>query len=103
MKFKKGDEVKVVAGKDKGKTGKIEKVLRRKNKVLVSNVNIYKKHLKSRAAGKPGGIIDIIKPIPVANVALICPNCKKQTRVGYLIEGKAKSRICRKCGRVINV
>ena len=101
MKLKKGDEVKIVSGKDRGKIGKIERVFSKDSKVTVTNVNLYKLHLKQRGPGKPGGIIDIIKPLSLANVSLICPKCKKQTRVGYKTEGAVKSRICRKCQEVI--
>lgn len=101
MKLKKGDEVKVVVGKDKGKTGKVERVFPKESKIIVSGVNVYKRHLKTQGRGKPGGIIDIIKPLPIANIALVCPRCKKQTRIGYKIEGENKTRICRKCKEVI--
>ncbi len=97
MKFKKGDEVLVTAGKDRGKKGKIEKTILKRGAVLVAGVNLYKKHLKPRGQGKPGGIIDINKPLNVAKIALICPKCGKPTRVGY----KSQERICRKCGGVI--
>ncbi len=97
MKFKKGDEVLVTAGKDRGKKGKIEKVLLKKNAAMVTGVNIYKKHLKPRAQDKPGGIIDLGKPMDVAKIALICPKCGRQTRVGF----KERTRICRKCQGVI--
>ncbi len=97
MKFKKGDEVLVTAGKDRGKKGKIEQVDLKKNAVLVAGVNLYKKHLKPRGQGKPGGIIDINKPLGLAKIALICPKCGKPTRVGY----QNQERICRKCGGVI--
>lgn len=101
MKFKKDDEVKIVTGKDKGKTGKIQKVYPKVNKVLVGGVNIYKRHLKSQGSGKPGGIVEITKPLPVANIAFVCPKCKKQTRLGFQITGGEKQRICRKCRGVI--
>lgn len=97
MKLKKGDEVIVTVGKDRGKKGSIEGVYPKKNKVKVSGVNIYKRHLKPRGEGKPGGIIDIIKPLSFSNVALLCPKCGQQTRVGYKIEGGEKIRICKKC------
>lgn len=97
MKLKKGDEIKVLKGKDAGKTGKIEKVFTKEEKVLIPDVNQFKRHKKSRMAGEQSEIITITKPLPVANVALICPSCKKQTRVGYVTEGKEKVRICRKC------
>lgn len=98
MKFKKGDEVLVTIGKDRGKKGKIEAVIPKEQAVLVSGVNIYKRHLKPRGERKPGGIIDLPKPLSVAKIALICPKCGKQTRVGYQAEEKSsKLRICRKC------
>ena len=97
MKLVKNDEVKVVAGKDKGKTGKIEKVFTKEAKVLVNGVNEYKRHMKSRMEGEPSQILTITKPLPVANVQLVCPKCKKITRVGYKMEKDKKVRICRKC------
>ena len=101
MKLIKGDEVKVVKGKDNGKTGKIEKVFSKEAKVLVPGVNQYKRHKKSRMQGEQSEIITITKPLPVANVALICPNCKQLTRIGYNTEGKEKVRVCRKCDKKI--
>ena len=101
MKLKRGDIVKVTAGKDKGRTGKIEKVLPKPNKVVVAGVNLYKRHLKPRGESKPGGIVDIVKPLPVSNVALICPKCGQPTRVGFRVTKKEKVRICKKCKEVI--
>lgn len=101
MKFKKGDEVIVTIGKDKGKKGKIEKILPKKNAVFVAGVNIYKKHRKNQGQGKPGGIIDIIKPLYVSKIQLFCPKCSKLTRIGVKLEAKEKIRICRKCGERI--
>jgi large subunit ribosomal protein L24 len=101
MKLKKGDEVKIVGGKDTGKTGAVEKVYVKEDKVLVSGVNQYKRHMKSRMQGQASEIITITKPLPVAQVAFICPSCKKQTRIGYRIEKDKKVRICKKCDKVI--
>lgn len=100
MKLKKGDEVIVIAGKDLGKKGKIEKVSPKTGKVLVGGVNLFKRHLKARS-GKPGGIMDITKPLEATNLALICPRCGQKTRVGYKLLEDEKKRICRKCGEVI--
>jgi len=97
MKLKKGDNVKVVRGKDKGKTGKIDLVFPKIGKVLVNNVNLYKRHLKARSQTKPSEIVTLTKPLPQENVILICPKCHKETRVGYRIEKGVKSRICKKC------
>lgn len=95
MKLKLGDLVKINAGKDKGKSGKIQKILPSKKAVIVEGINIYKKHLK-KAAG--GGIIEKIIPIHYSKVNLICPKCLRPTRIGILPkEEKEKIRICRKC------
>jgi large subunit ribosomal protein L24 len=101
MKLKKNDEVLIVKGKDKGKKGKIERVLTKTNMILVPGVNLYKRHYKSKVQNKPSEIIEITKPFHVGNVALICPNCHKETRIGYKIENKEKIRICRKCNKKI--
>lgn len=98
MKLKKGDNVLVISGKDKGKTGKIEKVFPAKNQVLVSGVNIIKKHVKPSKKNPHGGIIQLNKPISASNVMLICPQCNAATRVGFLVlESGKKLRICKKC------
>jgi large subunit ribosomal protein L24 len=101
MKLKKGDLVKIVAGKDKGKTGKIEKVLPKIGKVLVNGVNQYKRHLKAKAQGQSSEIVTITKPLAGTNVALICPHCKLQTRIGFSIVKNDKIRVCRKCSKKI--
>ena len=99
MKLKKGDRVKVIAGKDLGKDGVIMRVLPDKNKVIVEGVNIAKKHQRPTRATMQGGIIDKDMPMPVANVALLCPTCGKTTRVGYKIDKDGtKVRACKKCG-----
>jgi len=101
MKFKKGDLVKIVSGKDKSKTGKIEMVLPKIEKVLVTGVNQYKRHMKARAQGQSSEIVTITKPLSSQNVALICPHCKLQTRIGFRLEKNDKIRVCRKCDKKI--
>ena len=101
MKLIKNDEVIITKGKDKGKRGKIEDIITKEIKVLVPGVNLYKKHYKSRIQNRPSEIIEITKPLPVGNVALICPSCKKQTRIGYKMDNKEKVRICKKCNKKI--
>lgn len=101
MKLKKGDNVKVIKGKDKGKTGKLDKVLPKKDQVLISNVNQYKRHLKSRSQGQPSEVVTLTKPLPSQNVILICPKCNKPTRIGYKIEKNNKVRVCKKCNSEI--
>lgn len=102
MKLKKGDRVKVMLGKDNTKEGNIERIDWKKGKVWIAGVNVYKRHVKKQA-NIEGGIIDIIKPLDISNVVLICPNCDRSTRVGFQIDkdGK-KSRVCKKCKKVID-
>lgn len=98
IKFRLGDMVKVVSGKDKGKTGKIEKIFTCQNKVLVSGVNLYKKHLKPQGENKPGGIVDITKPLQICKLVLVCPQCQQSTRIGFMFDKQNKKlRICKKC------
>ncbi len=97
MKIKKGDKVKVIYGKDKGKEGVVEKVYQKTNKVLIPGINLYKKHIKKNEKMPQGGIIEVPRPLPVSKVMLICPKCKKPSRVGFLKEGKKKFRVCKKC------
>lgn len=100
-KLKKGDTVKITAGKDKGREGKIEKIFPKKGTVLVPGVNIYKKHVKG-FQGQKGGIYDIPRPLAFAKVALVCPKCKKATRVGFrVLKEEKKQRICKKCQKEI--
>ena len=99
MKLRKGDPVVVLSGKDKGKEGTVLRVLPKEGKVIVEGVNIAKKHQKRTRATMQGGIIDKDMPLPVSNVALMCPNCGP-TRVGFRVSpGGGKDRICKKCER----
>lgn len=101
IKFKIGDTVKVTAGKDKGREGKIELVLPKKDSVVIPEVNMYKKHIKGQQGGIKAGMYDIPRPLNVAKIALVCPNCKKQTRIGIEVKGESKVRVCKKCGKQI--
>lgn len=101
MKIKKGDTVLIISGKYRGKIGKVLKAFPREGKILVEGVNIVKKHLKPKRMGEKGEIVQIPKPIDVSNAKLICPKCKKPTRVGYEIINKEKFRICKKCKQKI--
>lgn len=101
MKLKQGDKVKVITGKNKGVEGTIERLYKKSNKVLLPGVNMYKKHVKKNEQMPQGGVVDLPRPLDVSKVMLICPNCNKQTRVGYKIEGENKSRFCKKCESAI--
>ena len=98
MKIKKGDNVIVLSGNDKGKTGEVLEIIPKTQKVIVKGVNIRKKHVKPRKAGEEGGIIPSEFPIHSSKVNVVCPKCGKATRVGYKVEGDKKVRICKKCG-----
>ncbi|KKR44960.1 MAG: 50S ribosomal protein L24, large subunit ribosomal protein L24 [Microgenomates group bacterium GW2011_GWC1_41_20] len=101
IKFKTGDTVKITAGKDKGRDGKIEKILTTEEKAVIPGVNLYKKHVKGFGEVK-GGIYDIPRALGFGKIALICPKCKKMTRVGFKFAGEEKVRICKKCGKEID-
>ncbi len=98
MRIKKGDTVKVLSGKDKGKTGEVLEITPKENKVIVKGVNIIKKHVKPRKQGEEGGIISMEGAMHVAKVAVVCPKCGKTTKVGYSEEKGEKVRVCKKCG-----
>lgn len=102
MKIKKGDKVKVLLGKDRGKEGKVAYVRGKDSRVFVEGANLYKRHVKKQGTIE-GGIIDIPKSLDISNVALICPNCNKITRVGFKLIGNEKMRICKKCQKEIKV
>ncbi len=99
LKVRKGDRVRVLTGKDRGKEGVIMRVIPKDRKVIVDGVNVAKKHQAPTRTTQQGGIIDKDMPLPVANVALVCSSCGKPTRVGYKFDSSGqKVRICRKCG-----
>lgn len=100
MKLKKGDKVKIMLGKDKGKTGIVDYVRGKDNRIFVGGVNLYKRHVK-KTGQSGGGIIDIPKSMNVSNLSLICPNCSKQTRVGFSVIDNKKVRVCKKCKKEI--
>ena len=103
LKIKKGDTVKVIAGKDKGKQGEVLRALPQRNRVVVEKVNIAKKAMRPTQQNPQGGISSIEMPLHVSNVMLVCPSCNQPTRVGYRFndEGK-KVRVCKKCGKDID-
>ena len=98
MRIKKGDNVQVLSGNDKGKTGEVLEVIPKANKVVVKGVNIRKKHVKARKQGEESGIISVESSIPVSKVNVICPKCGKVTKIGYSVDKDKKVRICKKCG-----
>jgi large subunit ribosomal protein L24 len=101
MKIKKGDNVEIIAGKDKGKRGKVTRTVPRLTKVVVEGCNIIKKHTRPRKEGEKGQRIEIASPIDVSNVMLVCPHTDKLTRVGYKVEDGQKVRISKKAQKEI--
>ena len=97
MKVKKGDQVLIISGKDKGKKGKILKVFPAKEKILVEGANWKKKNQKPKRQGQKGQMVQLPAPVSVSCVQLICSKCGKATRIGFKIEGEKKYRICKKC------
>jgi large subunit ribosomal protein L24 len=103
MKIRKNDTVVVIAGKDKGKKGKVRRALPDKDRVIVEGLNMIKRHSRARRAARQAGIIELEAPIHVSNVMLLCDKCGKPTRVSFrfLTDGK-KVRICNSCQEVID-
>ena len=97
MKIRKGDNVQVLSGNDKGKTGEVLEVIPGTQKIIVKGINIRKKHVKPRKQGEEGGIIPVECAIHASKVNVVCPKCGKATRIGYEIEKDQKVRICKKC------
>ena len=107
MKIKKGDKVRVIAGKDRGREGTVDQVLPKIGAVVLPGINLYKKAVRPKKEGDKGGIVDVARPLNVSKVMLICPKCHKPTRVGYQVSDKVnnkktvKLRICKRCQELI--
>lgn len=107
MNIKKGDKVKIISGKDKGKTGKVLQVFVAKNKASIEGLNLLIKHMRPRRQGEKGQRIEFPAPMDLSNVALVCPKCSKTTRVSYKIikdnnKKNKKFRVCKKCKQTID-
>ena len=98
MRIKKGDNVQVLSGNDKGKTGEVLEVIPKSRKIIVKGVNIRKKHIKPRKQGEEGGIIPLECAIYSDKVNVVCPKCNKPTRIKYEMDKDKKVRVCQKCG-----
>lgn len=101
MRIKRGDNVIIISGKDRGKTGKVLTVVRPQSLVVVEGVNMRKKHQKPRRSGQKGQIIDIAAPLHVSNVQLVDPKTGKGTRVGFQIQKGKKVRVAKKSGATV--
>lgn len=101
MKIKKNDIIKIIAGKDRNKSGKVLKVFPERNKILIEGLNFYKKHVRPKKQGEKGQLISVPRPIDISNAMLICSGCGKAIKTGYRFDVEKKIRICKKCGTAI--
>lgn len=102
MRIKKGDTVKIIQGKEKGKTGKVLKIMPKDERILVEGLNLYKKNVKPKKQGEKGQIVTIPRSMNASNTMLVCPACGKATRVGAVVENEKKVRVCKKCSARIS-
>lgn len=103
LHVKKDDLVMILAGKDKGKTGKVLKVLPEKGRVLVENLNVVKRHTRPSQLNAEGGIIEKEAAIAISNVQLVCEGCNKPARTGLrVLEDGSKARFCKKCNEIVD-
>ena len=103
MNIKKGDTVRVLSGKDKGKEGQVVRSLPSKQRVVVEKVNMVKKAMRPTQQNPQGGITTVEAPLHVSNVMLVCPNCKEATRTSKRVNEQGKKvRVCKKCGKDID-
>lgn len=101
MKIKRGDTVKLLVGKDAGRSGRVLSILAKQNSVVVDGLNLFKKHMKGDNKLKKSAIIDIAKSVHVSNVMIVCPACSKASRVALKIVDGVKIRVCKKCGKSV--
>jgi len=103
MKIKKGDTVRILQGRDRGKEGVVLSARPSQERVIVEGMNTIKRHRKPRRKGEQGQIVEVSAPMAISNVALLCPKCSHATRVGYTLnEAGKKERQCKKCKAVIS-
>jgi len=99
---KKNDMVMVIAGRERGKTGKVLKVLPAEGRVIIERLNMVKRHSKPRGAASPGGIVEKEGSMSISNVLLFCPACSKGTRLGHkFLPDGTKERVCKRCGNTL--
>jgi large subunit ribosomal protein L24 len=97
MKLRKGDQVKIISGKDRGKTGTVLRALPDEEKIMIEGLNTFKKHARPKRQGEKGQTVVVPRPMASSKVMLVCSVCKEPTRVGFRVEGAAKIRYCKKC------
>lgn len=102
LPVKKNDLVQVISGEEKGKTGKILRLIPEKNQIVIEKLNLAKKHTKPSQKNRQGGIVEVEMPIAVSNVLLVCPKCNKGVRIGRKMVKDKKVRVCKKCNEVLD-
>jgi large subunit ribosomal protein L24 len=100
-KLRKNDTVMVIKGRERGKTGKVLRVLPGENRVLIERLNLVKRHSKPRGAGTPGGVLEKEAPLQLANVMIMCDRCNAPVRIGFKLADDQKTRVCRRCGEAL--
>lgn len=103
MKIRKGDNVLVTVGKDRGKQATIVKVMPKINKAVIDGLNLAKKHTKPSPRNPHGGVIEFSAPIAISNLRLVCSNCSKPTRIGRKITADGSIRVCKKCAGALDI
>lgn len=98
MNIKKGDQVQMMRGKDRGKTGTVLRVFNDEGKIVIEGLNLIKKRVRPKAQGKKGETVLIPRRVEISNAMFVCKNCKKPSRMGSRMEGEQKVRYCKKCG-----
>lgn len=102
MKIHKGDHVRIMSGKDRGKTGTVLTAYPEDGKVIVEGLNMFKKRSRAKRQGEAGQIVQVARPMPASKVQVVCANCKAPTRIGYRVEANGvKTRFCKKCQATI--
>lgn len=101
VNLKKGDQVKILSGKERGKTGKVLTVFPAESRIVVDGLNMFKKRVRPTKQGEKGQTVMVPRPMHVSNAILICPNCKEKTRIGHRTEGGKKVRVCKKCEAIV--
>lgn len=97
MNIKKGDQIKIISGKDRGKTGTVLRAITKEGKITVEGINLFKKRSRPKRQGEKGEVVHVARPFWASKAMLICKNCKAPTRVGFRYEGTKKIRFCKKC------
>jgi large subunit ribosomal protein L24 len=101
MKIKKGDTVRIMSGKDRGKSGVVFHTSPTNEKITIDGLNVFKKRAKPKRQGETGQTVLVPRPLPVSSVMIVCPSCKKPTRIGRRLEGSVNVRYCKKCKSTI--